>query len=110
MAEAGGQTRDGSIPELVSELKELVVAYFKQEALEPFKALGRFLAYGIGGGLLTAGGLVILLVAVLRLLQAETGSTFTGNLSALPYVITLVTGLVVVALAARAIVSGRKAT
>lgn len=109
MAEAEPQSKQASMPELAQELRELVVAYFKQETLEPFKALGRFLAYGIGGALLTAAGVVVLLVGVLRLLQAETGTTFQGHLSALPYVITLITGLLIAGLAVRAVVSGGKA-
>lgn len=108
MAEAQPRSKEPSVTQLAQELREMVVAYFKQETLEPLKALGRFLAYGIGGALLVAGGVVILLVGVLRLLQAETGSAFHGNLTALPYVITLVTGLVVAGLAVRAILSGGK--
>ncbi|HVA44202.1 MAG TPA: hypothetical protein VNF50_12030 [Acidimicrobiales bacterium] len=98
--------QDAGIPQLVTELWEMVVAYFKQEAVEPLKALLRFMAYGVAGGICTSVGLVALLIGVLRLLQTETGSTFQGGLSPLPYVITLATGLVVIALAARAIVSG----
>ncbi|MHB1855084.1 MAG: hypothetical protein ACYCSJ_08635 [Acidimicrobiales bacterium] len=98
--------QDPGIPQLVSELWEMVVAYFKQEAVEPLKALLRFVAYGVAGGVCTSIGLVVLLVGVLRLLQTETGSTFHGDLTPLPYVITLATGMVVAALAARAIVSG----
>ena len=109
MAQAEPNPRETSIPQLAQELREMVVSYFKQETLEPFKALGRFLAFGIGGALLTAAGIVVLLVGVLRLLQAETGGTFHGNLTALPYVITLVTGLLIAGLAVRAIVSGSKA-
>ena len=109
MAEAEARTKEAGVPQLAQELREMVVAYFKQETLEPLKSLGRFLAYGVGGGLLTAAGVVVLLVGVLRLLQAETGSTFHGNLTALPYVITLFTGLLIAGLAARAIVSGGKA-
>ena len=108
MAEAQPRSKEPSVTQLVQELREMVVAYFKQETLEPLKALGRFLAFGVGGALLVAGGVVVLLVGVLRLLQAETGSTFHGNLTALPYVITLVTGLLVAGLAVRAILSGGK--
>jgi len=109
VAQAEPKFKEASIPQLGQELREMVVAYFKQETLEPFRALGRFLLYGIGGALLTAAGVVVLLVGVLRLLQAETGSTFHGNLTALPYVMTLLTGLMIAGLAARAIVSGGKA-
>lgn len=103
--------RDGGrgqgVPELVSELKDLVVTYFKQETIEPLKGLGRFVGFGIPGAVLAAVGLAVLLLAALRVLQTETGSTFQGNLTPLPYVITAATGIAVAALAGVAIVSGR---
>ncbi|HET6964044.1 MAG TPA: hypothetical protein VFH58_04675 [Acidimicrobiales bacterium] len=109
MAEAEAQNNQASIPQLAQELRAMVVAYFKQETLDPFKSLGRFLTRAIPGAILTTTGVVVLLVGVLRLLQAETGTVFHGNMSALPYVITLLTGLAIAGLAARAIVSGGKA-
>lgn len=96
---------DPGIPKLVAELKDMVVAYFKQETLEPFKSLGRFLARGVAGGLLTSVGVIVLLVGVLRLLQSETGTVFRGTLSFVPYFATVLTGLLVVGLAARAIIA-----
>ena len=92
-----------SVPSVVSELWQLIVAYFKQEAIEPLKALGRFLAYGVVGALLLAHGLVMLTLAGLRALQPETSTAFTGNWSRAPYLITLVGCAAVAALAARAI-------
>lgn len=104
-------TRDGGgdqgVPQLISELRDLVVSYFKQETIEPLKGLGKFLGFGIPGAVLAALGLAVLLVAALRVLQTDTGSTFHGNLTALPYVITAATGIVVAALAGVAIVAGR---
>lgn len=73
-----------------SEVKNLVVAYAKQETIEPIKGLGRFIAFGIAGSLLLSIGLVMLLLAGLRALQTETGSTFNGNWSWAPYLIVLV--------------------
>ncbi|HET6811445.1 MAG TPA: hypothetical protein VFH50_10590 [Acidimicrobiales bacterium] len=98
--------RDQGVPQLVGELWELVVAYLKQETIEPLKGIGKFLALGIPGAVLSALGLAVLLLAVLRVLQTRTGSTFTGNLTALPYVITAATAIAVAALAGVAIVSG----
>lgn len=98
---------DQGIPELLSELREMVVAYLKQETLEPFKGLLKFIGFGVAGAISLSVGLVTLLVGVLRLLQNETGSWFRGDMSPVPYAITLATGLVVAAVAARAIVSGR---
>ncbi len=88
-----------SLPELVTELWELVVAYAKQETIEPIKGLGRFVAFGVAGSLLLGIGLVILLIAVLRALQTETGTTFEGNWSWAPYLITVAVGLLLVAFA-----------
>jgi cell shape-determining protein MreD len=59
--------------------------------------LGRFLLYGIAGSLAIAIGSVVLLVALLRLLQTETGA-FHGNLSWVPYLIVLVLALAIIAL------------
>jgi len=96
-----------SVPKLVGELWELVLAYLKQETLQPLRGLVRFVALGIPGAVLAAVGLVVLLLAALRLLQVHTGGTFHGNMTALPYVITAATGVVVAAVAGMAIVSGR---
>jgi hypothetical protein len=69
---------------------QLVVDYAKQETIEPLKGLQRWIAAGAGGSLLIATGLSLLLLAGLRALQTETGTTFTGNLSWIPYFIVLV--------------------
>ena len=75
------------------EFVDLVIAYAKQETLGPLGGLGRFLAVGIGGAVALALGVPLLLLALLRALQTETGSTFEGNLSWLPYLITSVVAL-----------------
>jgi hypothetical protein len=104
------QERDQGIPKLVTELFEMVVAYAKQETIEPLKRLGKFVAWGLAGGMLTSLGIVVLLAGVLRLLQNETGSTFRGDMSPLPYAITLAAGMMVLGWAARSVLSGgRKA-
>jgi hypothetical protein len=69
---------------------QLVVDYAKQETVEPLKGIGRWIGYGAGGSLLIATGVSLLLLAALRALQTQTGSTFTGNLSWIPYLIVLV--------------------
>lgn len=74
---------------------ELLVAYAKQETVEPLRGLGRWIGFGAGGSILIATGISLLLLAALRALQTETGTTFTGNWSWAPYVIVLVGALVV---------------
>lgn len=87
-----------SIPQVASELWELTVAYAKQETVDPFKGLGRYLSFGVGGSLVFAFGSVLLLVSLLRALQTETGTTFTGNLSWIPYVIVVLAAALLVAI------------
>lgn len=79
--------RPPPIPQIVTELWELVVAYFKQETTEPLKAIGRVVAFGVAGSLLLGFGVVFLTVGGLRVLQEETGTTFIGNWSWVPYLI-----------------------
>ena len=76
-----------SIPQVATELWELSVAYAKQETVDPLKGLGRYLGYGLGGAVVFGFGSVLLLISALRALQTETGSTFTGSLSFVPYLI-----------------------
>lgn len=89
-----GTPRRPSLPQLVLELRDLLVAYFKQETLLPLRQLGRYLAFGVAGSLLMGTGVMLLALGGLRLLQTETGTTFTGNWSWVPYVIVFA-GLVV---------------
>jgi len=84
---------------------QVVIDYVRQETVEPLKGVGRFLIFGVAGSALLALGLVLLLVAVLRALQTETG-TFHGNLSWVPYVIVAVLGIILIALAAWRVSSG----
>lgn len=89
-----------------SEALQLVLDYVKQETLTPLKGLGRYLLFGIAGSLALCAGLVLLLVALLRALQSETGSTFSGDLSWLPYVIVCAAAMMVMGLAAWRITKG----
>jgi hypothetical protein len=91
----------------VSEFVELVIGYLKQETLGPISRLGRYVIFGFAGSLMLSAGVVLLVIGVLRLLQSETGSTFSGHLSWLPYVIAAVLGVLVVGLGAVGIVKKR---
>ena len=79
-----------SLPTLVAELWELVKAYAKQETVDPVRNLGRFVAFGVAGSLVLGIGLVVLVVAALRVLQTETGSHLRQHLSWIPYAIMIV--------------------
>src|SRR5213076_316862 len=83
-------SRNPPLPQLVSELWDLIVAYFKQETVVPLKQLGRWITFGILGALLLGVGVLLLAMAGLRALQEETGTTFTGDLSWIPYMILFV--------------------
>lgn len=95
--------------ELGSGLRDLVVGYLKQETLEPLKALGRYVAFGTAGSVLAAIGLVLLVLAGLRAMQEETGSTFAGAHSWMPYAVCAVGTLAVMAFAGLRIVRPRPA-
>jgi peptidoglycan biosynthesis protein MviN/MurJ (putative lipid II flippase) len=90
------------------EAAQLVIAYVKQETLTPLKGLGRFILFGVAGSVALAIGLVILAVAFLRVLQGETGTTFTGNWSWAPYLICTVVVVLVAAVAVMAVTRGQQ--
>jgi hypothetical protein len=85
---------------------KLTIDYLKQEALTPLKGLGRFLAWGLAGSLAIAIGILLLLVGVLRLLQAETGTALTGDWSWVPYFAVSLLGLGVAGVSAWRITAG----
>ena len=97
----------GGLRATSGETLQLVIDYVKQETLTPLKGLGRYMLFGVAGSVALAIGLVILSVAFLRLLQGETGSTFTGNWSWAPYLICTVVVLAVAGLAIWAIARGQ---
>ena len=88
--EGAGTASVGSgapLPQLVLELRDLVVTYVKQETVVPLRQLGRYVGFGVAGALLLGLGVVLLGVGGLRALQTETGDTFTGDWSWAPYLI-----------------------
>jgi hypothetical protein len=96
-AKGGGDAR--------RDVVSLVIAYVRQETLDPLRQLGRFVLFGVVGSLAIAVGTVLFLIAALRILQTETGA-FHGNLSWLPYLIVATLAVVVMGLAGWRIVSG----
>lgn len=77
------------------ELKELIIAYFKQETIDPLKGLVRYVAFGLLGAVLMGTGICFLAVGGLRALQTQTGTTFTGNWSWAPYGFTILALLII---------------
>ena len=84
-AAAPDAVRGRSFGNLVDEFVSLTVAYFKQETVDPIKALGRFIALGIAGGLMLAIGGGLLALAAIRCIQAEGGQHLSGSLTFIPY-------------------------
>ena len=78
------------LPQLVLELRDLIVGYVKQETLVPLRQLWRYIGFGILGSLSLGVGVLLLGVGGLRALQTETGTTFAGDWSWTPYVIAFV--------------------
>jgi hypothetical protein len=85
---------------------KLTIDYFKQEALDPLKGLGRFLLWGLTGSLAIAVGILLLLVGILRLLQTQTGTALTGDWSWVPYFSVAVLGVGVAGVAGWRITAG----
>jgi len=81
--------RPAPIPQAISELWELVLAYFKQETTEPLKGLARVVGFGVVGSLFLGSGVIFVWIGVLRLLQTEGANTFDGNLTVIPYFIVI---------------------
>lgn len=67
------------------ELVDLVIAYAKQETLEPLKGIGKNAALGLGGALLLGIGGIFVSLGALRAMQSETDWFERHNLTYLPY-------------------------
>ena len=80
---------DRSAKESATEVWGLVRDYAKQETVEPLKGLVTYLKWGVVGSLVLAIGIIELVLAVLRAVQAEGGGTLDGRWSWVPYVVTL---------------------
>ncbi len=101
-------SRNKSAPELINELKTLVIEYARQETVDPLRSLGRYLGYGIAGSVLLAVGGLFFSIGLLRLLQTETGGAFDGGWSFVPYLFVLVFAVVVLGLLAFAVLRTKK--
>jgi hypothetical protein len=90
------------------EIQRLLVDYAKQETVEPLKALGGFLKYGIPGALSMFAGVFFIGLATLRLLQSL--SPFEGGswASTVPYVAAIAVLLVALGLIAMSLFRSRR--
>lgn len=88
-----------SIPEVLSELWELLVSYGKQETIEPLKGIGRFVGYGLAAAIVGSTGIVLLTLAGLRALQDHNDGHLTGNWNWVPYLAALVLLAILVTIA-----------
>jgi hypothetical protein len=84
----------------IAEFKDLVIAYAKQETIDPLRTLGRYLGFGFGGSVFVGLGLGLGLLALLRGLQQidlfnDPTELDGGTWSWAPYLITGAVGLVV---------------
>ena len=71
------------------ELVDLVIAYAKQETLEPLKGLGKNALKGIGGAVLLGIGGIFCSIAALRAMQSETDWFEEHNATYVPYGVTI---------------------
>jgi Putative Actinobacterial Holin-X, holin superfamily III len=88
-----------SIPQVMTELWEMLVSYAKQETVEPLKGLGRFIAFGAGAALLGGIGIIMITLAGLRGLQDHNDGHLSGNWTWVPYLVALVLLGVLIAIA-----------
>ena len=110
-AAAGVEAAGEEAPaEALAELRDVVLAYFRQEAVEPLKRLLAWLGFGLLGGVFVCTGLILLALGGLRALQTQTGAHLTGSLSWTPYAIVLAAVLVVFLFARSAARARRRGT
>ncbi len=79
-----------SLPQQLTELRDMVVAYAKQETVQPLQKLAKSLGLHVLGAVLLGFAVVFLSMGALRALQEETGDAFDGNWSWVPYAIVIV--------------------
>lgn len=96
---AAAKREDESIRDVGTELLRMVIAYARQETLDPLKALGRFVVWGLAGAVLMCIGGFLLSLAFLRALQTEFAGPLGGNLTWVPYVGAIAVALVFVTMA-----------
>jgi hypothetical protein len=74
-----------SVSTLLNEFVSLVVAYAREQTVDPIRSLGRYVMFGLAGAFLIAIGGGLATLATVRLIQAETGNHLRGSLTWAPY-------------------------
>ncbi|HPU38633.1 MAG TPA: hypothetical protein PLS63_03600 [Microthrixaceae bacterium] len=92
-----------------AELKDLVVAYAKQETIDPLKTLQRYMAFGLSGAMFIGIGLCFGLLALLRGLQEvdifnDPAEANGGWFTWVPYAVTFLVGAIIAGLFVRRLV------
>lgn len=92
-----------SIPQVFTELWEMLVAYGKQETVEPLKGLGRYLVFGVAAAVFGSLGILLLTLGGVRALQTHNDEHLNGNWNWVPYAAGLVLLLLLIMIAIRRI-------
>jgi hypothetical protein len=106
-ASSGGWKSESFIGD-IRELWDLVLAYFKQETIDPVKGLLKYVGYGLGGSLAIGLAGILLLLGILRLLQDRTGELFSGRLHFVPYLAVLIGCAAVIGLSLKAMSTDKR--
>ena len=80
-----------------TELRDLLLRYLKEETLDPFKSIGRYLAFGVLGSLFVGFGSFLLLLGILRYLQWQF-PFLDGSESWIPYAVVSVVAIAAIAI------------
>ena len=91
-------------PSSLSEVVDLVRAYVRQQTVAPLRGVGRWVAFGLVGGVLLVIGLVFLAMGLLRVLQ--TIPVLEGGWSFVPYFAVLISSIVIMGFAKGRISAG----
>ena len=84
-------------PASIDAVIDSLTSYVKGQLLRPLSGAGRWLIFGLAGGVLIGGGVALGLLGILRLLQTEFSGIAAADsrLSWLPYLVVLVIGVAV---------------
>jgi hypothetical protein len=74
-----------NVPDILQDLKDLLISYAKQETVDPLRNLGRYLGFGLAGISLLTLGTFLVGMALLRFVQTMTGDWVNDPWSWVPY-------------------------